>query len=108
MSSKGAQDRVLACAPTIWAAFAYSEFVAEAIRRRWPELEAGFHQRQAQRDDGADVSQGEPPAETERRASLPELMRGAGIRLSHARDRMVAADNDRERQRALAAVLREG
>ena len=38
MSSKGVQDRVFACAPTMWVAFAYSELVAEAIRRLRPDL----------------------------------------------------------------------
>ncbi len=94
MSSKGVEDRVFACAPTMWAAFAYSEFVAEAIRRRWPQLEARLHQRQAERGDG------DPRAVTGRHISVPQLMRGIGALLGRARDRMVAADRDRERQRA--------
>ncbi len=94
MASKGVQDRVFACAPTIWAAFAYSEFVAEAIRRRWPKLEARLHQRQAERGDG------DPGAVTGRHISLPQLMRGIGTLLGRARDRMAAADRGRERQRA--------
>ena len=94
MSSKGVQDRVFAFAPTMWAAFAYSEFVAEAIRRRWPELEARFHERQAERGDG------EPRAAADRRISVPQLMRGTGVALGRARDRMIAADRVRERERA--------
>ncbi len=94
MSSKGVEDRVFACAPTMWAAFAYSEFVAEAIRRRFPRLEAGLHERQAERGDG------DPRAVAGRYVSLPQLMRGSGAVLGRARDRMVAADHHRERQRA--------
>lgn len=97
MSSKGVQDRVFACAPTMWTAFAYSQFVAEAIRRLWPKLEARIHQQQAQRDDG------EPRAATGRDISVLQLMRGAGDMLGHARDRMVAADNARERERSTLA-----
>ena len=44
MPSKGVQDRVFLAAPTIWAAFAYSEFVSEAARRLYPEHEAKRHE----------------------------------------------------------------
>ncbi len=94
MPSKGVQDRVVACAPALWAAFAYSEFVAEAIRRLFPELEARLHERQAKRVDV------EPQAETLQNISVPGLMRGAGAALDAARDRMVTADRARERQKA--------
>ncbi len=59
-----------------------------------------FHQQQAQRGDG------EPEAVTDRRISVPQLMRGAGALLGRARDRMVAADRVRERQRAALSADR--
>ena len=52
MSSKGVQNRVFLSAPTMWAAFAYSEFVVEAGRRLLPRTEAQFHERRREeRDD---------------------------------------------------------
>ena len=91
MSSKGVQDRVDSSAPTMWAAFAYSEFVAEAGRRLYPKHEARFH------EQGPEWREDQP-----RIISLPDFMRAIGHELGKVRDRMVAADRALERKRAAA------
>ena len=91
MPSKGVQDRVLACAPTMWAATAFSEFVDEAIRRLWPDFVARL----------VEAGDGEPRTGADRRLSVSRVMYGAGLALGNARDRMVDADRFRERQRAV-------
>lgn len=102
MYSKGVRDRVLACAPTMWAAFAYSEFIVEAIRRLLPKLEAKFNQRQAERGDDPIRQAGGsgPKIEPNRSISISQFIRGFGAKLGSVRDRMVAADRARERERA--------
>ncbi len=96
MASKGVQDRIFLAAPTIWAAFAYSEFVFEAGRRTYPDLEAKFYELTAEE------RQARP-----RYLSLRQFMRLNSDELCRVRDRMVAADRalDRER-RALAEERR--
>ncbi len=96
MASKGVQDRVELAAPTIWAAFAYADFIVEAVRRQLPHSEATFHEQRLEQREG------EP-----RYITLAQFLRGHSFRLGRIRDRMVAADLalDRER-RSLSEEIR--